>query len=1233
MFGRWGPTTCAAKKWGNALKNKLSSTVGTFLAGVLALTLAVPAPAAVAADPGQKTRLQNAPAAESVGVTAFDRMPVMETGTVGELPVDADGTMALVGAPDGSALLRISVFRPAEEVSVSAAGAPALEARAGADSSTTVLVPVHNGRVPVSASSAVTARVELLAHFENNPLVPGATIALPMAVNRVDSTARTGIGPLTAEPQSVSVVGIGGVPSTDVRAVHLTAAFDLPSSGTVAISGQKMELPRGRSVVTTIAPVDQSGSIQLSSSKGGEVSADVRGWVVGANEGMAAANVTGSYVPSNEHRWSNVQTGPGESANVTLPGTQDRALGVALVAASAVKSGQRSFVNVGDAPSGRSRGVLADAQQGALPQIELIESSAGETLVSTRGGATHVRLMPLGDILGEKSLDPSPVAVTIVAPESADLADTGTIELSGTVKSEAAVDSVHIYGNGDLIGTAAIDYAQGQANWHLTTAAPSGGKTVFRAKAFVRDGGSGEATATTQIMMPASGDVIVGARTVVVEAKQILELTPGQALFAEDPRLIPGDVMVAAVSAGAPEGALSRVIAVQKTANGWVVTTEQAALTDAFVQAKQNGQYSALSEGTEILPANPANEDTEVVDDGVANVSLANVKLADPFVVANHKSSRSALPRADLKTVLQGTAKLAVPFDGKGKTKDVSRATPAKQAQAKKKVKLEGGMTFDAEVEVWLGVVLDLDIQVDWGWGSPVPKLKYFKTAFNGGYKYEYAANISGSAKAEFSKELANLRSAPITIPVGIVPVVLAPGATITISGEANGEYSVSFADSYEKTFEYGAEFRDDSWNPISDVSSNGPENPGGQCLGWGQKVTADGQLDGKLKLAIAGNVKIYGVIGPEVTLNTGVEASIAAKLSGAEGTFTVSSQRALLLGADLGINAEMNVLGFKIGDKWSYKVADVRIPLWETDDVEFALCASDDDDGEDGEDGDDDRVLVHGTVSSASTTEPISGATVTITDSTGAQERAVSDGMGGYEIVAAPGELSVVAEAEGYITYTGTATVEPGAQRLINIRMSTRMEGTQYRAVLTWGENPRDLDSHLVGIDSAGSYHVYYAEKYARHSETREKIAELDVDNTSGFGPETTTFTVQPDGDYTFFVHNYTGNTDEMKLSTSGGNVVLYRGEEKVGEYDIPVEGDGLYWNVFSIRDGKVMVANEISDTPARSENYSMRESGPERNSPYVTQVPRRVDDSESRRLLEELADVVREDIQTGVK
>jgi uncharacterized protein YfaP (DUF2135 family) len=56
-------------------------------------------------------------------------------------------------------------------------------------------------------------------------------------------------------------------------------------------------------------------------------------------------------------------------------------------------------------------------------------------------------------------------------------------------------------------------------------------------------------------------------------------------------------------------------------------------------------------------------------------------------------------------------------------------------------------------------------------------------------------------------------------------------------------------------------------------------------------------------------------------------------------------------------------------------------------------------------------------------------------------------------------------------------------------------------RAQLSWAAQPSDLDLHLVWNGASGDEHIYW-----QNRKSGDGTAELDVDVTRGFGPETVT-------------------------------------------------------------------------------------------------------------------------------
>ena len=130
---------------------------------------------------------------------------------------------------------------------------------------------------------------------------------------------------------------------------------------------------------------------------------------------------------------------------------------------------------------------------------------------------------------------------------------------------------------------------------------------------------------------------------------------------------------------------------------------------------------------------------------------------------------------------------------------------------------------------------------------------------------------------------------------------------------------------------------------------------------------------------------------------------------------------------------------------------------------------------------------------------------------------------------------------------------------------ISKSVANDEIRVVLTWGETPSDLDSHLAKYEnSTVNYHLYY-ENTSIYTES----AKLDTDETDSYGPETVTFTISDTGTYKYYVHDYSNQdkSDSTALSTSGAKVTVYK-DNKIFNYYPPSNG-GTVWKVFEIKDG----------------------------------------------------------------
>ncbi|MEX8501204.1 carboxypeptidase regulatory-like domain-containing protein [Leptothrix ochracea] len=126
----------------------------------------------------------------------------------------------------------------------------------------------------------------------------------------------------------------------------------------------------------------------------------------------------------------------------------------------------------------------------------------------------------------------------------------------------------------------------------------------------------------------------------------------------------------------------------------------------------------------------------------------------------------------------------------------------------------------------------------------------------------------------------------------------------------------------------------------------------------------------------------------------------------------------------------------------------------------------------------------------------------------------------------------------------------------------------SNFNVRLTWGATPSDLDSHLL---TPSGDHIYYASPGFSQS---APFASLDVDDTSGFGPEVVTASRLKVGVYRYIVHNYSG-VYNPGMTASPARVELNR-DGLINTYSPPSgEGSSPYWHVFDLT-----VASDCSTT-----------------------------------------------------
>jgi hypothetical protein len=173
-------------------------------------------------------------------------------------------------------------------------------------------------------------------------------------------------------------------------------------------------------------------------------------------------------------------------------------------------------------------------------------------------------------------------------------------------------------------------------------------------------------------------------------------------------------------------------------------------------------------------------------------------------------------------------------------------------------------------------------------------------------------------------------------------------------------------------------------------------------------------------------------------------------------------------------------------------------------------------------------------------------------------------------------GSVTLIIKKEGYSTLVTKGPVN-GLTYAISPTMNT-LDGL--RVVLSWNLNPLDIDSHLAYSGN----HIYFNHKTGT-------LANLDVDDTDGYGPETVTVEKKAQGKkYVYTVHNYTDRekTSNHNLTVqSNAKVYVYIGNTLIKTYLVPKNNQaGNLWTVFMIDENGVFInINKFSDASTPEE------------------------------------------------
>lgn len=833
-----------------------------------------------------------------LNVDARSRVPYLEAfgdsnaPNTNSISTNSGATLDLPGSTGyDSALVRVSVFNANNNTTVYVDGTPALQVAAKHDASQTVLAHVENGKLHIYASNAVNARVEVVAFLQSKTVaaaknqkpayVPGATVSLAKPVARMDTTNQLSCTSMNSSAHcKVGLLGLGSVPGEYVRAAYVTIKVNMKNAGNVKVAGQEIALPQGDSVVSTIVvPSSTDGSISVESDNAASAELYVRGWVAGAMPNMAHANVTGSFVPSVSKQWVSSTTEKDKTSTAALgKQSNDSAFELALVSASA--SSKRAFVEYGNPVQGRSTGVVVDAKEGALPQLDFVNTDAKSVKVSARGSNVSSKVLMLGSILGKRVQNDKADTVTVkwISPKenaSIDFSKGKKLTISGTVDAASSVDYVNITVNSSNnntvnLGNAAVSYdANGRAKWSMETAIPIAGNNAIHVKAVSRTNNSfGTSQREVNTTIPKANQTIISDKAKVVApdelSNDITAVNPDSLVFSKKPEYKSGDILVSTPGKNAPKGFLRKVVGVTQQGNTWVVVTEPAMLTDAIYQADISVDRPFSSARQLTVDDSSAHIDsnyTELVKNPGSMIHLGNSAKPsnrdvdideDPINETISAACYAGWQRKDGETQSKATCSQNV--------EEVKKAIIKANMEAKQ----SAGASVFAKYSASLSLHFELHVRF-------FARVEKFETYLHFNSNTNVDAKAWGAINKSFNNELAKLNS-DFVITVGFIPITVNVETKLGIKGNFNAKVNASTNPHWSQDIKLGVSYENNSWNLINE-SNNELDNTDKQACG--NIIKANGSLDTGVGLWVKPTLYIFDSAG------VGLDGSIDAILHG----------------------------------------------------------------------------------------------------------------------------------------------------------------------------------------------------------------------------------------------------------------------------------------------------------------------------------------------------------------
>jgi alpha-tubulin suppressor-like RCC1 family protein len=803
-------------------------------------------------------------------------------------------------------------------------GVEAIAFRKG-NSSSTVLVRRSAGKITIRSSTKAKVRVTVVGYVAGNDAQPGPGGTKSVASYRlVDSTKKIGAPVLKkGKTGTASVLGLGGIPTENVRGVWLQVQSQGKGSGQVTIRGASGNSVAGLHTYSkewttslVFAPVDQDGQVRyVVSGKGLKaLRLVVVGWVSETRISDSTATISGGIVPVPSRSLNLAEEKIGKKKT-----TQKISTWSSKVSGKGVPTGVKKVVlrlgivngktgghirfaqSVNEVASKKAIGAPIAARTRATITIVAPVSKSGRVYVAVPKGAKVNTLHLNGYVSGKaaKKSDKSAPVVKITSPKpnaSVDLAKTPVVTLTGTVSDpQSGVGRVLVYGDKKLLGAAVIDTTSSPAKWSLRTSIPAG-KATFSVIAVNGAGRTKSSVRTVRGKKPAASKTVISDAAVVMtkaEEAKVTNVTENKiAISSPSTRYAVGDVLVSGPSKAAPEGLMRKVKSVRVVNNRTELITESAVLTDVFNQLRVKivdaGPNGAASGSTPIYP--------------VSNTQLLGQKGETNLRAAEGGSDRWSI-----------------------------NPSVSWNLSPQKNISLKAAMGVKASAQL----TFDLDIDPDWSWGIPKPEVKLFEFIVSTEAQVSTSFNASGSMnlwKAE--RDLAQVRLGAIVIMAGPVPIVLTTSVAPKMKFSAKASGSVSYQSTTTNLMEMGARYEDGKWESISSRSSDdSPENRPRSA------IKVEFMARGAVELAY--EVKLYDLVGPYASAEASATAAVSANSKKAD--FELKAGLDLKIGAKASFLSEdiakyeISLFGFSISllkMSWSLEAEETPPDTGEKDPV-----------------------------------------------------------------------------------------------------------------------------------------------------------------------------------------------------------------------------------------------------------------------------------------------------------